>query len=228
VKRSRIEAVIVTAILASLAVLFVRAVRKTEISDYYLPVAIPAAMLGVAAFLSFQGRLLRRLWWLATVRPSRDAGGDYDDGEHIDATPRRVAGRALGCLRGTVRAVFFLPLLLSPGLAALLATVEQSERAQRRAITQVYGEAAYASGLRIDIKRRLLSTGAPADPAALDLAWPRPFLPEIAALVLTLVTADCLLRHYYGEGYNATRPVIDLARVRRGLASWWRGPGPAA
>lgn len=98
----------------------------------------------------------------------------------------------------------------------------QVERAEKRAITQAYGEAAYAGGLRID-KNGRLNTGVPADPQALAVYRRRSVLPAWVALVLTLVTADWLLRRYYGVGYNDEQPVIDPVKVRRWAARWLPG-----
>jgi hypothetical protein len=113
--------------------------------------------------------------------------------------------------------------MLAGGLVAL----EQTETTQKRAVTQAYGEAAYAAGVRIE-SRRALNTGAPADPEAVDRVQRRSFLPEFLAFFLTLITADWLKLRYYGAGYG-DQPLVDLRPTGERLARWWRartGRGP--
>jgi hypothetical protein len=104
----------------------------------------------------------------------------------------------------------------------LLTTVAQHERAERRAITQVYGEAAYAGGLRV-ADGGVLNTGFPAHPQAVAEYRRRSLLPAGVAFFLTWVTADWLLRRYYGIGYKGEQPVIDPVKVRRWAARWLPG-----
>jgi hypothetical protein len=69
----------------------------------------------------------------------------------------------------------------------------------------------------------MLNTGVPAHPEAVTLYRRCSILPAGAAFFLTWVTADWLLRRYYGEGYKGKEPVIDPAKVRRWLARWRPG-----
>jgi hypothetical protein len=219
---SVLRGLVAVAVLGGLVALVVRQLRRAEPGDFVLPVAIPILLLGIAGVAELQARVARWLVSRAAVRPAGDAVADFDESETGARSAPEAARTSYECLCGIVRGVLVFPLIVSPGIAALLVTVQQAEVAQERAITHVYGEAAYAAGVRIR-KGGVLSTGAPADPAAVDLLHRRPVLPELVGFALTLLTADWLRRRYYGEGYNGDRPLIDLGSARERLVGWWRG-----
>jgi hypothetical protein len=221
--RSLVVGAVATLILVGLAAVFVWQVRLAEPADFVVPVACPAVLLAVAGIVELQSHIGRRVWQWSGAGPSADAAADFDEGEAGGSSVREAAREAGGCLGGCASVLLAIPLWLSPGLAALLTTAEQGEKAQRRAITQVYGEAAYANGLRIG-KGDMLNTGFPAHPDAVRILGRRSFLPHVTALVLTLLTADWLLRRYYGASYWGTESWIDRAKLRRPVAGPRRDP----
>jgi hypothetical protein len=193
--------------------------------DFGPAVAMPVVLLAVAEAIGLQGRIGRWVWQRSATAPPGDEAADYVEAGGSDAgeaAVRETARDVAGCAGGCVSVMLAIPLWVSPGLAVLLTVVAQAERAQRRAITQVYGEAAYAGGLRI-AKGEMLNTGFPAHPQAVAVYRRRSILPAGVAFFLTWMTADWLLRRYYGVGYKGERPVIDPVKVRRWLARWRPG-----
>jgi hypothetical protein len=223
--RSLAGAVFVVLVLVGLAGAFVWQVLWTDPADFGPAVAMPVVLLAVAEGIGLQQRIGRWVWQRSAGAPPGEEAADYvetDPGDAGEKEVRDVAGNLAGCATGCVSVLLAIPLWMSPGLAVLLTTVAQYENSQRRAITQVYGEAAYASGLRID-KDGKLNTGVPADPQALAVYRRRSILPAAVAFFLTWVTADWLLRRYYGEGYRGKGPLIDPVKLRRWAARWVPG-----
>ncbi|HKB05945.1 MAG TPA: hypothetical protein VKD90_27370 [Gemmataceae bacterium] len=220
--RSLAGAVLTVLLLIGVTGLFVWQVLWTDPVDFGPAVAAPIVLLVIAEAIGLQQRIGRWVWQRSAAAPPGEEAADYVEtgpGDAGEKEVREIAHNVAGCANGCVSVLLAIPLWLSPGLAVVLTVGAQAERAQWRAITRVYGEEAYASGVRI-AKAGMLNTGYPAHPQASAEYRRRSLLPAAVAFFLTWVTADWLLRRYYGHGYKGQQAVIEPEKLRRWLARW--------
>ncbi|MGL6095586.1 MAG: hypothetical protein ACRC7O_07305 [Fimbriiglobus sp.] len=100
-------------------------------------------------------------------------------------------------------AVWLSPLVLTVGF-----DFRQIDRAQREAVTRVYGKAAFEAGLRVT-KHGKLTDGRDADPATWRVVSERSAVPTVVVFFGSGLLADFVLRRYFGGGYRGQEPLIS-------------------